>query len=168
MTEQPAMLKFVKNGKSRHRIELYFVFESSACVLAWMCVGVCAQSCPTLCNPMNCNPLVPLSMESSRQQYCSALPFQGIFPAQGSNPHLLWLMHWQEDSLPLCHLGRPFSMGTSVTQWCLILCNLMDCSPLGSGAGPILTTQHLRTLCFVICCFLFACVIFSVEFPAVL
>ena len=29
---------------------------------------------------------------------------QGIFPAQGSNPHLL---HWQADSLPLSHLGIP-------------------------------------------------------------
>ena len=115
-----------------------------------MCVGVCAQSCPTLCNLVNCNPLVPLSMESSRQEYCSGLPFQGIFPARGSHPHLLWLMHWQGDSLPLHHLGRPFSMGTSVTQWCLILCNLMDCSPLGSGAGPILTTHSISELCVLL------------------
>ena len=28
----------------------------------------------------------------------------GIFPSQGSNPHLL---HWQTDSLPLSHPGRP-------------------------------------------------------------
>ena len=27
---------------------------------------------------------------------------QGIFLTQGSNPHLLHLLHWQEDSLPLC------------------------------------------------------------------
>ena len=26
---------------------------------------------------------------------------QGIFPPQGSNPHLLRLLHWQVDSLPL-------------------------------------------------------------------
>ncbi|KAM7241367.1 hypothetical protein CapIbe_007939, partial [Capra ibex] len=30
--------------------------------------------------------------------------FQGIFPSQGSNPHLL---HWQVGSLPLRHLGSP-------------------------------------------------------------
>ena len=29
-------------------------------------------------------------------------PLQGIFPTQGSNPHLL---HWQAGSLPLSHLG---------------------------------------------------------------
>ena len=29
---------------------------------------------------------------------------QGIFLTQGSNPHLLCLLHWQADSLPLSHL----------------------------------------------------------------
>ena len=29
---------------------------------------------------------------------------QGIFPAQRLNPCLLHLLHWQTDSLPLCHL----------------------------------------------------------------
>ena len=33
--------------------------------------------------------------------------FWRIFPTQGSNPCLLGLLHWQADSLPLCHLGRP-------------------------------------------------------------
>ena len=32
---------------------------------------------------------------------------QGIFPTQASNQHLLHLLHWQEDYLPLCHLGSP-------------------------------------------------------------
>ena len=30
---------------------------------------------------------------------------QGIFPTQGLNPHLLCLLHWQADSLPLSHQG---------------------------------------------------------------
>ena len=29
---------------------------------------------------------------------------RGIFPTQGSNLHLLHLLHWQTNSLPLCHL----------------------------------------------------------------
>ena len=37
---------------------------------------------------------------------CHAL-LQGIFPTQGSNSHLLCFLHWQEDSLPLSHLGSP-------------------------------------------------------------
>ena len=32
---------------------------------------------------------------------------QGIFPTQGSNLGLLCLLHWQEGSLSLCHLGTP-------------------------------------------------------------
>ena len=31
--------------------------------------------------------------------------FQRIFPTQGSNPCLLWLLYWQVDSLPLNHQG---------------------------------------------------------------
>jgi len=33
--------------------------------------------------------------------------FQGIFPTQGLNLRLPSLLHWQVDSLPLCHLGSP-------------------------------------------------------------
>ena len=32
---------------------------------------------------------------------------QEIFPIQGSKVHLLWLLPWQVDSLPLTHLGSP-------------------------------------------------------------
>ena len=31
---------------------------------------------------------------------------QGIFPTQASNPHLLCLLHWQADSLPLAPSGK--------------------------------------------------------------
>ena len=43
---------------------------------------------------------VPLSMEFSRQEYWSGLPF----PTEGFNPHFL---HWQMDSLPLGKPGKP-------------------------------------------------------------
>ena len=39
-----------------------------------------AQSCPTLCNPMDCG--LPLSIEFSRQEYWSGLPF----PTPGNLP----------------------------------------------------------------------------------
>ena len=32
---------------------------------------------------------------------------QGIFPTQGSNPHLLHLLHWQASSLPLAPHEKP-------------------------------------------------------------
>ena len=34
---------------------------------------------------------------------------QGIFPSQGSNPHLLCLLHWQVDSLPTEPSGKPLN-----------------------------------------------------------
>ena len=45
----------------------------------------------------------PPSGGFSRQERCSGLPCPppGIFPTQGSNPHLLHLLHWQAGSLPL-------------------------------------------------------------------
>ena len=37
---------------------------------------------------------------------CHFLP-QEIFPTQGSNPHLLYLLHWQTSSLPAEPSGKP-------------------------------------------------------------
>ena len=53
----------------------------------------------------------PLSMECSRQEYLSRLPFPpaGDFPDPDlKNPCLQHLLHWQVDSLPLSHLGSLF------------------------------------------------------------
>ena len=38
---------------------------------------------------------------------CCHFFLQGIFATQGLNPHLLHLLHWQADSLPLAPLGKP-------------------------------------------------------------
>ena len=47
----------------------------------------------------------PLSMELSRQKYWTRVLLHGIFLTKGSNLHLLCLLQWQADSLPLPHLG---------------------------------------------------------------
>ena len=51
----------------------------------------------------------PLSMGFSRQEHWMGYHdlLQGIFPTQGSNPHLLHLLHQQMGSLPLAPLGKP-------------------------------------------------------------
>ena len=69
------------------------------------CMNV--QSCPSPYNPMDCSPsgssvhgifqeriLEWVAISFSRGSYL------------GSNTHLLCLLHWQADSLPLHHLGR--------------------------------------------------------------
>ena len=52
---------------------------------------------------------------------------QGIFPTQGSNSHLLHLLHWQVDSLPLVPPGKPSLLflcliGLSVVMVKVVLC----------------------------------------------
>ena len=44
---------------------------------------------------------------------------QKIFLTQGSNPCLLRLLHWQADSLPLCHLGSASSEYSGLKAWTL-------------------------------------------------
>ena len=72
-------------------------------------VLVPAQSRWTLCNPMDCIP--PGSSDhgifQSRIPEWVAISFSrgSSQPSQGSNPCLLHLLHWQENSLPLSYLG---------------------------------------------------------------
>ena len=86
----------------------------SVCVYVYMCVHAC--TCAQLLSHVQlfvtswtvvCQ--APLSIGLSRQEYWSRLPFllQEIFLTQGSNPHLLHLLHCQVGSLPLSHLGSP-------------------------------------------------------------
>ena len=87
---------------------------------------LCAQSCPTLCDPMGCSP--PDSSVhgiSPRQEYWIGCHFflKGIFPTQGSNPSLLCLLPWQADSLPLSHLESPL----------VLIVNIKEKSPQVSG-----------------------------------
>ena len=72
-----------------------------------MCLVV--QSCPTLCNSMDCSlPGSSVHGDSPGKNIevgCHAL-LQGIFPTQGLNPSLLCLLHWQMDSLPPVPPGK--------------------------------------------------------------
>ena len=64
----------------------------------------------------------------------------GIFPIQGLNLHLLSLLHWQADSLPLCHLGSQITLLllkiitilASLVQW------LRLHTSMAGGVGSIL------------------------------
>ena len=61
-----------------------------------------------LCNPMDCSP--PGSsvhgILQARILEWNTCPPQGIFPTQGSNPHLLCFLHWQAGSLSLASPGK--------------------------------------------------------------
>ena len=67
-----------------------------------------ANSCSTLCDPIDCSPSGFSVMCDSPDKNTTVgchLFFQEIFLTQGSNAHLL---HWQADSLPLSHQGSQY------------------------------------------------------------
>ena len=65
---------------------------------------------PTLCNPVDCSPpgssVHGDSPGKNTRVGCRAL-LPGIFPTQGLNLYLLYLLYWQEGSLPLAPPGKP-------------------------------------------------------------
>ena len=64
---------------------------------------------------------VPVSMGFSRHEYWSGLLTSS---SRGYSPpsDLLCLLHWQADSLPLGHLGSPFTEGSTVyVSWVALL-----------------------------------------------
>ena len=79
------------------------------------------QSCPTLCNSMDCRPSGSSVHGDSPGKNtgvgCHTL-LQGIFLTQGLNLCLLCLLHWQVCSLPLAPPGKPCRWG----RRCLFSC----------------------------------------------
>ena len=70
---------------------------------SFLCVH--AQSCPTLCDPMDSS--LPGSsvhgiLQAKNTGVSSHFLLRGIFPTQGSNPHLLCLLRWQADVFTNC------------------------------------------------------------------
>ena len=114
---------------------------SSSCMHA----SLVTQSCPTLCNPLDCR--LPGSSVHGiiyTGVGCHAL-LQRIFQTQGLNPcptsHVSPAL--QADSLP-AELSVQFS---SVTQLCLTLCNPMNCSTPGLPVHhqfPEFTQTHIH------------------------
>ena len=74
------------------------------------------QSCPTLCDPMNCSPpgssVRGILQARILEKGCHFL-LQGIFLTQGSNPHLL---HWPLDFLTAEPPGKPDCMVKPVPE----------------------------------------------------
>ena len=79
------------------------------------------QLCLTLCDPMwPTRLLCPWDSPGKNTGVGCHFLLQGIFPTQGSNLHLLHLLHWQEDSLQLRHLGSIDNcqkVRNSLRQW---------------------------------------------------
>ena len=67
-----------------------------------------AQSCPTLCDSIDCSPpgfSVHGILQARILEWVAMPSSKVIFQTQGSNPHLLCLLHWQAGPLPLVPPG---------------------------------------------------------------
>ena len=100
---------------------------------------VCAQWCLTRCEPMDCSPLgssvgfcQARDFPSKNTGVCCHFLLQVIFLTQGLNPHLLCLLHWQVDSLPLRHMETYDTWVQTVTQGTLL--SIAGGSILSQGA----------------------------------
>ena len=97
-----------------------------------------AQSCLTLCNPIDYSPPVSsihgiFFLRKNTRVGCYFL-LQGIFLTQGWNtpppyPCLLNLLYWQTDSLPLAPPGKPLLLLRRFSR--VRLCDPIDSSPPG-------------------------------------
>ena len=94
--------------------------RTSLCTSCAVCLV--AQSCPTLCNPMDCSPpgsSVHGDSPGKNTEMGFHVPFQRMFPTQGSNPGLpycrqiLYCLSHQGSLGMLEWVAYPFSTGSS-------------------------------------------------------
>ena len=85
---------------------LFYMDEPMTKLLVFACVCALSRVQPSA-TPSTVARQAPLSMEFSRQELWSGLPFStlGNFLTQGSNTPLLCLLDWQAECFPLYHLG---------------------------------------------------------------
>ena len=73
----------------------YGIWQDSCLLSTSVCVCVCvlvAQSCPTLCHPLDCSPpgfSAHGIFQTRIMEWVAISSSRGIFPTWGSNPHLL-------------------------------------------------------------------------------
>ena len=95
-----------------HEVMGLDIYNASHFWARWWCAMLClvAQSCPTLCDPMDCSPPASCPWGFSRQEYWSGLPCPppGDLPNPGIEPRSPAL---QADSLPSEPPGKPRNTG---------------------------------------------------------
>ena len=116
------MLKVLKDDSSH----IYILSLIGASYWTLKRNTVCVESCPTLCDPIDCS-LPGYSVHGSftgKNIEWVVISFsRGTPPIRGLNPCVLCLLHWQADSLLFSWVQ--FS---PITQSCPTLCKPVDCS----------------------------------------
>ena len=73
------------------------------------CVCLGAQSCPTICDPLDCSPAgssVHVILQARILEWV-AFPAPGDLPNPGTEPRLLCLLHYKVEPLPSEPSGKP-------------------------------------------------------------
>ena len=79
----------------------------------WSLLSACSQSCPILCDPRGYNPpgcSVHGIFQARILKWVASSSSRGSSWPQGSNLHLMHLLHWQADSLPTAPPGKPYGL----------------------------------------------------------
>ena len=108
------------------------------------------QSCLTFCDPMDCG-LPGYSVHGTLQarilEWVAIFLLQGIFLIQGSNPDLCvscmgrWILYHGTTRESLRY---PTVIAAKSLQWCLTLCDPMDCSLPGSSVHEFFQARILE------------------------
>ena len=79
------------------------------------------QSCPTLCDLVDCSLPGSSVREILQARILEWLPFlsPGDIPDPGIEPESPESPHWQADSLPLSHLGSPIFLSKEGPKICV-------------------------------------------------
>ena len=137
---------------------IYFYFlaytqEWNCCIIYSSVLCLVAQSCPTLCNPMDCSPpgsSVYGDSPGKNTEVCCYALLQVIFPTQGSNPGLL---HCRADSLLTEPLGNPRILEWIAYPFCMVSSWSIELgSPaLQVGSLPVELPQkpHIELFCWI-------------------
>ena len=110
------------------------------------------QSCLTLCDPVDCSPpgcSIHGILQARILERVAVTSSRGSSPTQGSDPSLLYILHWQAGSLPPAPPRKPTNVNrfSSVAQSCPSLCDPMDCSTPGFPVHhqlPKFTQTHVN------------------------
>ena len=108
----------------------YRLLQVSPCLVHLSVYPSCAQSCPTLCNPVNARLLCPRDSPAKNTGVGCHFLLQGIFLTQGSNSclrHCKWILYC------LSHWEAPYVWSIVGTHWPIFLLNC----PIPTSLSPL-------------------------------
>ena len=127
----------------------FLSFSFLFCVCVHVHTHACSvgQLCLTLCDPMDCS--LPGSsvhgiFQAKILEWATALLLQVIFWTQGLSLHLLRLLHWQMDSLPLHFLTFLVLQGAS-GSYCVFPATVFKSAIYLTSTGFIWRTRVFET-----------------------